>query len=41
MPRVVFTPSGLDGEVAHGTTVLQAAREHGVDLDSVRSEELV
>ncbi len=35
MPRVVFTPSGLDGEVAHGTTVLQAARELGVDLDSV------
>ncbi len=35
MPRVVFTPSGLDAEVAPGTTVLQAARELGVDLDSV------
>jgi uncharacterized 2Fe-2S/4Fe-4S cluster protein (DUF4445 family) len=35
VPRVVFTPSGLDGEVAPGTTVLQAARELGVDLDSV------
>jgi uncharacterized 2Fe-2S/4Fe-4S cluster protein (DUF4445 family) len=35
MPRVVFTPSGLDSEVAVGTTVLQAARDLGVDLDSV------
>lgn len=35
MPRVVFTPSGLEGAVASGTTVLQAARELGVDLDSV------
>lgn len=35
MPRVVFTPSGLAGEVAPGTTVLQAARDLGVDLDSV------
>ena len=35
MPRVVFTPSGLGGQVASGTTVLQAARELGVDLDSV------
>ncbi len=35
MPRVVFTPSGLVGEVAPGTTVLQAARDLGVDLDSV------
>ena len=35
MPRVVFTPSGLNGEVAPGTTVLQAARDLGVDLDSV------
>ena len=32
---VVFTPSGRRGRVAHGTTVLQAARELGVDLDSV------
>ncbi len=35
MPRVVFTPSGLGGEVPEGTSVLQAAREFGVDLDSV------
>ena len=35
MPRIVFTPSGLDGEVAPGTSVLAAARELGVDLDSV------
>ena len=33
--RVVFTPSGLSGEVADGTTVLAAARQLGVDLDSV------
>ena len=33
--RVVFTPSGLDGPVEHGTTVLDAARALGVDLDSV------
>jgi len=35
VPRVVFTPSGLGGEVPTGTTVLQAARDFGVDLDSV------
>ena len=35
MARIVFTPSGLDGEVASGTTVLDAARALGVDLDSV------
>ena len=35
MPRIVFTPSGLDGVVPVGTTVLQAARQLGVDLDSV------
>lgn len=35
MPQVVFTPSGLGGQVAAGTTVLAAAREFGVDLDSV------
>ena len=29
MPRVVFTPSGLDAQVAVGTTVLQAARDLG------------
>ena len=33
--RVVFTPSGLSGEVEAGTTVLAAARAFGVDLDSV------
>lgn len=35
MPRIVFTPSGLDSDVAPGTTVLQAARALGVDIDSV------
>ena len=33
--RVVFTPSGRRGRVERGITVLQAARELGVDLDSV------
>jgi uncharacterized 2Fe-2S/4Fe-4S cluster protein (DUF4445 family) len=32
---VIFTPSGKRGRVAKGTTVLQAARQLGVDLDSV------
>ena len=32
---VVFTPSGKRGRVSRGTTVLQAARDLGVDLDSV------
>jgi uncharacterized 2Fe-2S/4Fe-4S cluster protein (DUF4445 family) len=32
---VVFTPSGRRGPFATGTTVLDAARELGVDLDSV------
>lgn len=32
---MVFTPSGRSGRVAPGTTVLEAARELGVDLDSV------
>ena len=32
---VVFTPSGRRGAVPHGTTVLDAARALGVDLDSV------
>ena len=32
---VVFTPSGRRGEVAAGTTLLDAARRLGVDLDSV------
>jgi uncharacterized 2Fe-2S/4Fe-4S cluster protein (DUF4445 family) len=33
--RVVFTPSGLSGEVPHGVTVLEAARRLGADLDTV------
>ncbi len=33
--RVVFTPSGRRGRFTHGTTVLDAARSLGVDLDSV------
>jgi uncharacterized 2Fe-2S/4Fe-4S cluster protein (DUF4445 family) len=33
--RIVFTPSGLTGAVATGTSVLDAARALGVDLDSV------
>ena len=33
--RVVFTPAGRRGEVESGTTVLDAARHLGVDLDSV------
>ena len=32
---VIFTPSGKRGRVALGTSVLQAARQLGVDLDSV------
>jgi uncharacterized 2Fe-2S/4Fe-4S cluster protein (DUF4445 family) len=34
-PLVVFTPSGKRGRFAHGTTLLQAARALGVDVDSV------
>ncbi len=34
-PLVIFTPSGKRGHVAPGTPVLQAARQLGVDLDSV------
>ncbi len=33
--RVVFTPSGLEGKVAAGTSVLEAARQLGADLDTV------
>jgi uncharacterized 2Fe-2S/4Fe-4S cluster protein (DUF4445 family) len=33
--RVVFTPSGRRGSFAEGTSVLDAARALGVDLDSV------
>ena len=32
--RVVFLPSGRRGTVSRGTTVLDAARRLGVDLDS-------
>jgi uncharacterized 2Fe-2S/4Fe-4S cluster protein (DUF4445 family) len=35
MPRVVFTPSGLNGHVEPGSTVLDAARRLGVDLDTM------
>jgi uncharacterized 2Fe-2S/4Fe-4S cluster protein (DUF4445 family) len=34
---VVFTPSGRRGRFEHGTTLLDAARRLGVDLDSVCS----
>ena len=34
-PVVVFVPSGRRGNVPAGTTVLDAARQLGVDLDSV------
>ena len=33
--RIVFTPSGLNGTVEHGTSVLDAARRLGADLDTV------
>ncbi|MEO6572014.1 MAG: ASKHA domain-containing protein [Ilumatobacteraceae bacterium] len=33
--RIVFTPSGLTGTAPHGSTVLEAARRLGVDLDTV------
>ncbi len=33
--RIVFTPSGLNGSVEEGTSVLDAARSLGVDLDTV------
>ena len=33
--RVLFTPSGRQGEFEEGTTILDAARELGVDLDSI------
>ncbi len=33
--RVVFTPAGRTGAVSAGTSVLDAARQLGVDLDSV------
>lgn len=33
--RIIFTPTGLEAEVPDGTSVLAAARQLGVDLDSV------
>ena len=34
-PLVIFTPSGRRGRFAEGTTLLDAARKLGVDIDSV------
>lgn len=34
-PLIIFTPSGIRGRVPAGTPVLTAARQLGVDLDSV------
>ncbi len=34
-PQIIFTPSGRRGRAAAGTTVLDAARSLGVDIDSV------
>jgi len=34
-PLVIFTPSGRRGRMPSGTTVLDAARAVGVDIDSV------
>ena len=33
--RVVFQPSGRQAEVMEGTTILEAARDLGVDIDSI------
>ena len=33
--KIVFTPSGRQGRVTRGTSVLSAARQLGVDIDSV------
>jgi uncharacterized 2Fe-2S/4Fe-4S cluster protein (DUF4445 family) len=35
MPKIVFTPSGHQADVPIGTTVLDVARQLGVDIDSV------
>ena len=32
---IIFTPSGKRGDVEYGTTILDAARQLNVDLDSV------
>ena len=34
-PQIIFTPSGRRGTVPVGTTVLDAARTLGVDIDSI------
>jgi uncharacterized 2Fe-2S/4Fe-4S cluster protein (DUF4445 family) len=34
-PLVIFQPSGRQGRVAEGTTLLDAARQLGVDVDSI------
>ena len=34
-PTIIFTPSGIRGSVKKGTSILNAARALGVDLDSV------
>ena len=34
-PLVVFTPSGKRGYFEKGTSILQIARQLGVDLDSL------
>ena len=33
--KIVFTPSGRQGQIAKGTNLLSAARQLGVDIDSV------
>ena len=33
--RVIFTPSGIEADAEDGATVLDVARQSGVDLDSV------
>ena len=33
--KIVFTPSGRQGQIERGTILLQAARQLGVDIDSV------
>ena len=33
--RVIFTPSGIEAQAPEGATVLEVAREVGIDLDSV------
>ena len=36
--KIVFTPSGRQGQVAKGTNLLQAARQLGVWLCAVRTQ---